>query len=812
MENKKIFLCFHHHSDLIWRRTKEGYNKVRQEQILYNLNLFRKYPEFRFCFAQSDIIKTFLKENPEYKREIEKLVKGKKIYFVGGIVSIPDTNLVSGESIVRNIYLGRKYYKENFNVDIEIAWFMDAFGMSGQIPQILKKSNFKYLFPGRIPGLPEKFGSDFLWEGIDGSRIITSFATGEITTNTHLCNLPIIYSPEERMENSIIEILNQDKENIFALYATEEGFFDEKIFSKIKSFKEIKIRQPIDYYQTIKEGNLPIYKGEFNPEFTGCYTTRIEIKRLNRKAENILTNCEKINSIANIVSNMDYDNEFFNNLWEKIAICQFHDGICGCHIDDVYTDMLNEFTEIIKKAYSKIYYCISKVVSRGTKSKIMLLNTNPWKRKDIVFLEGKNDIEIFDGGRKIKTQNYDNGTFFIANVPSFGYKFLNFKERKKEKEKVINKEKEIEKYKFENDNYKISVNDNELKIIPKFLKENVFDKNIFEIVFREDRGTLWTEDFYGLIMGREFEEERIRYIIEGDVFTNIKIEGEVKEIETGFEHYQLWDGFEKLTWNKEIFIFNELKYIILKLKLNWKGKNTKIFLSIPTKINPNKAKAIYEIPFGYIERKPYFEVEFKYKENMANFPKNILSTSKGDWPCLNWVYYYDEKIGLAVSNKGTPGQQLNNGKIIISLLRSPTEKASGFIPDIGSYDNGTHYYEFLILPLKPEKIDEVIKLSYNFINPVFSFIVKSDENVEKSFISIDTEGIVLSAFKMAENKSGYIMRIFESEGKEKKLSIKMNFKFKNIYETDLMENIINEVELNNIKIKPFEIKTFLIKI
>ncbi|MCM8786151.1 MAG: glycosyl hydrolase-related protein, partial [Candidatus Omnitrophica bacterium] len=145
-------------------------------------------------------------------------------------------------------------------------------------------------------------------------------------------------------------------------------------------------------------------------------------------------------------------------------------------------------------------------------------------------------------------------------------------------------------------------------------------------------------------------------------------------------------------------------------------------------------------------------------------------------------------------------------------LRSPTEKASGFIPDIGSYDNGTHYYEFLILPLKPEKIDEVIKLSYNFINPVFSFIVKSDENVEKSFISIDTEGIVLSAFKMAENKSGYIMRIFESEGKEKKLSIKMNFKFKNIYETDLMENIINEVELNNIKIKPFEIKTFLIKI
>ncbi|MCM8833547.1 MAG: hypothetical protein NC816_06500, partial [Candidatus Omnitrophica bacterium] len=222
---KKIYLCFHHHSDLIWRRTKESYDKVREEQILYNLNLFKKYKEFRFCFAQADIIKTFLRQHPEYEKEIKKLVKEKKIYFVGGIISIPDTNLIDGESIIRNIFLGRKYYKENFNIDIEIAWFMDAFGMSGQIPQILKKSNFKYLLPGRTPGLPENFSSDFLWEGIDRSKIITSFATGGITTHTHLCNLPIIYSPEERMENSIIEMLNQDKENILAFYCLEEGFF-----------------------------------------------------------------------------------------------------------------------------------------------------------------------------------------------------------------------------------------------------------------------------------------------------------------------------------------------------------------------------------------------------------------------------------------------------------------------------------------------------------------------------------------------------------------------------------------------------------
>ncbi|MCM8768179.1 MAG: glycosyl hydrolase-related protein [Candidatus Omnitrophica bacterium] len=808
---KRVFLCFHHHSDLIWRRTKEDYDRVREEQILYNLNLFKKYREFRFCFAQAYIIETFLKQHPEYFSKIKQLVKEKKIYFVGGMISIPDTNLVCGEAIIRNIFLGRKYYKEHFNVEIEIAWFMDAFGMSGQIPQILRKSNFKYLLPGRTPGLPENFGSDFLWEGIDGSKILTSFATGSITTHTHLCNLPIIYSPNERMEASIIEMLKQNREKLFAFYCLEEGFFDEQIFSNIKNYKEMMITQPIDYYKTLKNEKLPIFKGEFNPEFTGCYTTRIEIKKLNRKAENILINCEKINSIANIVKSIEYDNNFFNNLWEKLAICQFHDGICGCHIDDVYTDMLNEFTDIIEKAYSKTYYCISKIVSKGNKNKIMLLNTNPWQRKDIVFLEGKHNIEIFDKNKKINTQNYNNGVFFIGTVPSFGYKFLNFKNCEKKKERIINREKDIENYKFENNYYKIITEKNELKILPKFLKKDIFGRNIFEVAFREDRGTLWTEDFCGLLMGKEFEDERIINIIEGDVFTNIRIEGKVKEIESGFEHYQLWDGFEKLSWKKEIFIFNELKFIILNLKLYWKGRNTKVFLSIPTKINPTKTKAIYEIPFGYIERKPYFEVEFKNQQNMANLARNICSTSKGDWPCLNWVYYYDDKIGLTVANKGTPGQQLSNGRILISLLRSPTQKASGFIPDIGSYDNGTHYYEFLILPLEPEKIAEVIKSAYNFTNPVFCTITNTNEDFPKELISIETKGVVLSAFKMAEDKRGYVMRIFESEGKAKKLDVKINFDFKGIYEADLMENLINKVSFQDLKINPFEIKTYFIK-
>ncbi|HPP11280.1 MAG TPA: glycoside hydrolase family 38 C-terminal domain-containing protein [bacterium] len=810
---KKGYLCFHHHSDLVWRRTKEGYDRVREEQILYNLKLFKKYPEFKFCFAQSDIIRTFLRENPEYEVEIRRLVKEGRIYFVGGTVSIPDTNLTSGESIVRNILLGRKFYKEHFDVDIEIAWFMDAFGMSGQLPQILKKSNFKYLLPGRTPGLPENCGSDFMWAGIDGSGIITALATGRISTHTHICNLPVVYAPQERMESSIQEITNQEKENVFVFYCTEEGFFDEKIFSLLKKFKEIEITNPIDYYQTLEGKTLAGYKGELNPEFTGCYTTRIEVKKLNRKAENVLVNCEKINSIAKIVSKGEYDKEFFNWLWEKLSICQFHDGICGCHIDSVYNELTRELNEIIEKGNSQLCSFLHRILPQGNDEKLFLFNTNPWERRDVVCIEGKEEIDLIEGGRKIKTQHYKGNTYFVVDVPSFGYKLLNFSRKGSSKQKIVNKQKEIEKYRLENENYRVEVVKDGLKIKPKFLKENVFDGDPFEINFREDRGTLWVEDFQGPIMGRTFEEERIKRIFEGDVFTCFLIEGRVKGIEKGFDACKLWDGFEELAWTKEIFVFNELRHIILNLKLHWKGKNTKIFLTIPTKVNPAKAKSLYEIPFGYIERQPYFEVDFKNRQNMVNLP-GCYSTSKGDWPALNWVFYYDDKTGTGVANRGTPGHQLNNGKIMISLLRSPTAKASGFIPDIGSYENGLHHYEFAILPAEPEKIDEVAKFSCDFANPVFAQFTRTDKKApsEKEFLSIDTEGVVLSSLKISEDESGFIMRIFETEGKEKQVKINLNFSYKNSYEVDLMENITKEINIRNFKIKSFEIKSILLKI
>jgi alpha-mannosidase len=792
MDNK-IYLCFHHHSDLVWRRTKQEYDNVREEQILYNLKFFDKYQNFRFCFAQANILKMFLSQHPELNGKIKKLISENKIEIVGGMISIPDTNLILGESIVRNILLGLDYYKKEFNKRPDIGWFMDAFGMNGQIPQILKKSGFSYLYPGRMPGLPNtSYIKGFVWIGIDGSNIITSSETTGVQDGTAVCNLPVIYNFSERMDWSLTQMKNLT-ENIFALYCKEEGFFEESIFSKIEKFNKenegkIVISQPSDYYSNLNNKNLPEYKGEFNPEFSGCYTTRINIKQLNRKAEISILNAEKIAAIISINQGLSYPNEFFNSLWENLSICQFHDGICGCHIDAVYNDLTKDFEDIINKSLKYTGYALGTLFSSGKqveKESIILFNTNPWPRKELIFLEDRQEP-----------------IHFMSSMPSFGYKQISISQRSS-KLKVINKKETLEKYSFENENYKVSIAGSEISINPKFLKQPVFSKNGFgEILFREDAGDLWREEFLGPIMGKENEIEQIKEIRESDLFTDILIEGEVNK---GF----YWKGMEKLSWEKRYIFPKELKKFEMKLKIKWQGKNTKIMIVFPLMTDPLQSIPLYEIPFGFIERAPYFEVETKYEKTLKLLPDNVYQTAKGDWPALTWVDYSDNHVGLTVANKGTPAHQLNNGRIYVALMRSPTRPASGFYPELGTFENGAHFYEFAFLPHITGDLVDSIKMGHDFNNPPIIIENPKISEEEKSFISIEGEGIILSCFKKSEKEQGYILRLFESLGRKNNIKIQLSFPVKKIYEVNLIEENKKEIDGEQIQFSPFEIKTFL---
>ena len=177
---KQIFIVPYQHFDIIWRRSVDYYRQLREEIILTVLKMLRKYPEFKFTLSQAVVLRMFLEQHPELKDELAGYIREGRLEIIGGMETIPDVNMITGESIVRNVFYGRQWLEENLGVKVKVACLEDTFGMSGQIPQILKKCGYRYLKPGRMPGTKSEVKGGFLvrsqygpfiWQGLDGTKI-----------------------------------------------------------------------------------------------------------------------------------------------------------------------------------------------------------------------------------------------------------------------------------------------------------------------------------------------------------------------------------------------------------------------------------------------------------------------------------------------------------------------------------------------------------------------------------------------------------------------------------------------------------------
>jgi alpha-mannosidase len=246
----------------------------------------------------------YLKENPSDFKQIKTLVDAGKIELFGGFC-IPDLNMISGESIVQNLLIGRSYYQKTFGIKPEIASMVDAFGMCGQLPQILTKCGYKYLIAGRMPNKPSDIPSDgpFQWYGLDDTAITVTNATATINHLGYTCNTPKMYQETNQLGRSI-GALKCIQGDVLAFYVTEEECIKDDLFWIIEaanrcSGRLVEFGKTQDYFETLNSAALPAYSGEFNPVFSGCYTTRISIKQMIRKAVNSLFAAEFINAVTN---------------------------------------------------------------------------------------------------------------------------------------------------------------------------------------------------------------------------------------------------------------------------------------------------------------------------------------------------------------------------------------------------------------------------------------------------------------------------------------------------------------------------------
>ncbi|MBO5776172.1 MAG: alpha-mannosidase, partial [Clostridia bacterium] len=352
-----IYATGHAHLDLAWlwpiRETKRKAARTFANQ----LRNMERYPDYVFGASQPQQFAWMEEMYPELFEELKAAVARGQLEVQGGMWVECDTNVTSGESLIRQNLYGKRYWKEKFGKDMRMCWLPDVFGFSGNLPQILKKCGMDYFLTIKLSwNEHNKFPHRaFVWEGIDDSDVVVHMPPDET------------YNSEGNawsLMNAIRNFPEKDKvKNISMLYGIGDGGGGPgeghiemlRHESDMKELPKVKFAHTIDFFDKLNEqkDELVRHKGELYLEkHQGTYTSQSNNKMNNRKIEFALHNVEFLASVA-AKKGYVYPKEKIEKIWKEVLLYQFHDIIPGSSIHRVYEEsvaryevMLGELKEI----------------------------------------------------------------------------------------------------------------------------------------------------------------------------------------------------------------------------------------------------------------------------------------------------------------------------------------------------------------------------------------------------------------------------------------------------------------------------------
>ena len=285
------------HLDLAWLWPIAETGRKTARTFAAQLRLIEEYPEYKFIQSQPAEYEMCRKLYPELFERIKAAVKKGQWIAEGAMWVEPDTNMASGEALIRQLLYGKQYYKDVFDVDSEVLWLPDTFGYTGALPQILKGCKVNYLVTQKIfwsYNEGEQFPYQYFnWEGIDGSRIV-SFLPTSYTYKTNPKQLEEVWKNRSQL---------QDLDAFLLPFGYGDGgggpTRDDIEYAKreqnLEGAPRVELSDPKSFFKKMDEAGGPVntYVGElyFNAH-RGTYTSQAKVKQNNRRAEFALREME----------------------------------------------------------------------------------------------------------------------------------------------------------------------------------------------------------------------------------------------------------------------------------------------------------------------------------------------------------------------------------------------------------------------------------------------------------------------------------------------------------------------------------------
>jgi len=372
------------HIDICWlwpyRETQRKVARTFAAQI----RMMDLYPEYKYVQSQPEAYQICKELYPRLYERIKEKVRAGQWIPDGSMWVEPDTNMTSGESLVRQLLLGKRFYREEFGVDCQLLWLPDTFGYSAVLPQLLRGAGVKYLTTQKI--FWSYNGGDrfpyhyFTWQGMDGSEV-TSFLHMDYTSRTDAATVAERWR-DRVQKRGISRFLLPFGYGDGGGGPTRDNLEDIRRNRDLEGVPQMRIEAPQKFFEDCAADGAPQnrYVGElYFQAHRGTYTSQAAIKRGNRKSELALREAE-IWSVA-ARNKVAYPAKTLDRRWKHTLLNQFHDILPGSSIERVYVEARKLYEEILSDANAMISTATS-ALTEGTGR--TWFNSLSWERKALV--------------------------------------------------------------------------------------------------------------------------------------------------------------------------------------------------------------------------------------------------------------------------------------------------------------------------------------------------------------------------------------------------------------------------------------------
>lgn len=769
----------HSHMDTAWLwpvpETIEKCARTYSNQV----SLMEQYPEYKFIQSSACHSNMILKYYPALFEKIKEKVAQGRYEPNGGVWVECDCNITSGESMVRQFLWGQRFTRKHFGFTSNCFWLPDTFGYSAAIPQIMKGCGVDYFLTTKIDWNDTNiFPYDtFYWQGIDGTKVFTHFnKTHMWPAPKDLCN--VIHGKSDNGSS----IKKRSVTNMrLAAYGYGDGGGGPQ-YEMIECARRLEDLNGCcktehttvgDFMKKLESNvkNPDTYVGELYLELhRGTLTNQHNIKRHNRKSELALRDLEYFTVDKAIKAGEKASTEKTNPLYEMLLINQFHDILPGTCIPSAHKQSLKETDYVIKTARELTSQAVC-----GNGDAVTVTNTLSFDRSDPIFIECEEGLMADCECKQQTYKNLDGKNVLIISgitVPAFSTVTVNLVKG------VPSAESEIEicgnkmstpfaQIEFDEKGYISSFVD---KRMNRQLCGGEYPLNTF--IIAEDLPTDWDNWDVDADIESKFKDESA--LISREVISHAAAAVIIRS---------KYSVSKKSTVTQDVFYFADSAEIRFDTLMDWQDNHRFLKTAFDTSIHSDYAR--FEIQYGNVIR--------------PTTRNNSIEKAKFEVVNHKYTDLSETRCGVAILNDSKYAIGVEGGNMRLSLHKG------GVRPDYTG-DRGLHRTVYSFLPHDGAfGANAVIKPAYELNVPV---VVGKGDYKASALVLPKADNVIVEVIKPCEDsEKAFIVRLYEAEGTYTNCPVEFFDGAKKVEVTNMLEEVLGELESNELSFRPFEIKT-----